>query len=110
MICAWTGWGGLVGLVVPLFVCMSCTGLISANAITGALALFPGHAGSVSALVGAAQFGTGIVGSAAVGFFANGTPLPMAAATAFFEIGTMLCAWLLVPKIGAATSTTCVAA
>lgn len=110
MICAWTGWGGLVGLVVPLFVCMSCTGLISANAITGALALFPGHAGSVSALVGAAQFGTGIVGSAAVGFFANGTPLPMAAAMAFFGIGTMLCAWLLVPKIGAATCTTCVAA
>src|SRR4051794_38991777 len=30
---AWTGWGGLAGLVVPLFVFVSATGLIVANSI-----------------------------------------------------------------------------
>jgi len=33
---AWTGWGGLAGLVAPLFV--SATGFIVANPIVGALA------------------------------------------------------------------------
>ena len=102
--CAWTGWGGLAGLVIPLFVCMSCTGLIAANAITGALALFPRYAGSVSALVGATQFGVGILGSGAVGLFANGTPRPLGAAMAFFGMATMLSAWLLIPRLAANTS------
>jgi DHA1 family bicyclomycin/chloramphenicol resistance-like MFS transporter len=43
---------------VTLFI--SYTGLIAANSITGALHLFPEVAGSVSALVGAGQFGSGI--------------------------------------------------
>ncbi len=97
-LCAWTGWGGLAGLVISLFVCMSCTGLIAANAITGALALFPRYAGSVSALVGAAQFGMGIAGSAAVGFLADGTLRPLGAAMAFCGLGAMICAWLFVSK------------
>jgi DHA1 family bicyclomycin/chloramphenicol resistance-like MFS transporter len=52
--------------------------LIVANSIAGALASFPNRAGAVSALVGAIQYGTGIVGSAMVGAFADGTPWPMA--------------------------------
>ena len=43
----WTGWGGLAGLVVPMFLFVSATGLISANAVAGALADHPGQAGSV---------------------------------------------------------------
>lgn len=100
---AWTGWGGLAGLVIPLFACMACTGLIAANAITGALAMFPRYAGSVSALVGAAQFGIGILGSGVVGLFADGTPRPLGAAMAVFGVCTMLCAWLLVTTLEAAT-------
>ncbi|RZA10494.1 MAG: Bcr/CflA family efflux MFS transporter, partial [Proteobacteria bacterium] len=79
-----TGWGGLSGLVVPLFLFISCTGLIAANSITGALNLFPEVAGSVSALIGASQFGSGILGSALVGLLANGTPFPMGGSMAFF--------------------------
>jgi DHA1 family bicyclomycin/chloramphenicol resistance-like MFS transporter len=102
-ITARTGWGGLAGLVIPLFLFVSCTGLIAANSITGALNLFPGVSGSVSALIGASQFGTGIFGSALVGVFADGTPRPLGALMAFFGIGSMLCAVLLVPRGNAST-------
>ena len=72
-----TGWGGLYGLVFPLFMFVSATGFIVANSITGALNNFPERAGAVSALVGAAQYGSGIVGSALVGACSDGTPWPM---------------------------------
>ena len=72
-----TGWGGLPGLVIPLFLFISATGFIVANAIAGALSTFPARAGAMSALIGAGQYGTGILGSALVGFFADDTPWPM---------------------------------
>jgi DHA1 family bicyclomycin/chloramphenicol resistance-like MFS transporter len=74
---AWTGWGGLAGLAVPLFLFVGMAGFIIANSIAGALASFPERAGAVSALVGAIHYGTGIVGSALVGVFADGTPSPL---------------------------------
>lgn len=57
---AWTGWGGLMGLVVPLLVFVAMTGFIVANSIAGALSSFPERAGAVSALVGAIHYGSGI--------------------------------------------------
>jgi DHA1 family bicyclomycin/chloramphenicol resistance-like MFS transporter len=71
---AWTGWGGLAGLVAPLFAFVAGTGFIVANSIVGALDSAPQRAGAVSALVGAVQYGSGVVGSALVGAFADGTP------------------------------------
>jgi len=98
-----TGWGGLAGLVLPLFVFVSAAGFIVANAITGALEGFPAVAGSVSALVGATQYGTGILGSAAVGVLADGTPLPMGLVIAACGIASLLSAALLVrPRPGLA--------
>ncbi len=69
--------GGLAGLVVPMFLFVSATGLISANAVAGALADHPAQAGSVSALFGTIQYGTGILGSALVELLTDGTPRPM---------------------------------
>ena len=93
----WTGWGGLAGLIAPLFVFVSATGFIVANSIIGALASYPQRAGAVSALVGAVQYGSGIVGSALVGGFADGTPWPMGWVIALAGIGSAACAWLLLP-------------
>jgi DHA1 family bicyclomycin/chloramphenicol resistance-like MFS transporter len=93
---AWTGWGGLWGLVVPLFVFASATGFIVANSIAGALSDFPERAGAVSALVGALQYGSGIVSSALVGAFADGTPWPMGWVIALTGIGSLLCVRLLI--------------
>jgi MFS transporter, DHA1 family, multidrug resistance protein len=89
VITAWANLGGLTGLVVPLFLFMSAAGFIVANSISGALAGFPERAGAVSALLGAIQYGCGIIGS--------GTPWPMALVIALPGIGSLLCARMLVP-------------
>lgn len=93
-----TGWGGLWGLVVPLFVFASSTGLIVANAIAGSLADFPESAGTVSALIGAIHYGSGIVGSGLVGYFADGTPWPMAWVILVCGILSLLSMGLLIPS------------
>jgi DHA1 family bicyclomycin/chloramphenicol resistance-like MFS transporter len=93
-----TGWGGLWGLALPLFAFVGLTGFIVANSIAGALASFPERAGAVSALVGSLQYGTGILGSAMVGAFADGTPWTMGWVIATMGVGSALCAWLLVSQ------------
>ncbi|SDG38632.1 MFS transporter, DHA1 family, bicyclomycin/chloramphenicol resistance protein [Paraburkholderia phenazinium] len=94
---SWTDWGGLMGLVIPLFAFAAATGLVVANSIAGALGAFPKRAGAVSALVGSIQYGTGILGSALVGLFADGTPWPMGCVIALMGLGSALCAMRLVP-------------
>jgi DHA1 family bicyclomycin/chloramphenicol resistance-like MFS transporter len=85
-----TEWGGLWGLVVPLFLFVSCSGLIVANSIGMALRDFPRQAGAVSALVGAVHYGCGIVGSFVVGTFADGTPRAMAVVILVAGVGSFL--------------------
>jgi DHA1 family bicyclomycin/chloramphenicol resistance-like MFS transporter len=90
---ACTGFAGLAGLVLPLFVFIGAAGLIIANSIVGALNGFPQVAGAVSALIGALQYGTGIIGSGLVGTFADGTPRPMAVVIAVFGVSSVACAY-----------------
>jgi MFS transporter, DHA1 family, multidrug resistance protein len=103
-VAAWTGWGGLWGLALPLFLFVSAAGFIIANSIAGALADFPERAGAVSALIGAIHYGSGIIGSALVGAFADGTPWPMGWVIALAGIGSLLCARLLVSAAAPAAS------
>jgi len=93
-----TGWGGLWGLVAPLVLFASTTGLIVANSITGALAHFPHRAGAVSALVGAVHYGSGIMGSALVGILADGTPWPMGMVIGITGVGCCLSARLVLKR------------
>lgn len=92
---AYTGFGGIAGLAVPVFVYVAALGFIVANSIAGAMADYPERAGAVSALVGALQYGSGIVGSALVGIFADGTPWPMGMMMAIGGIGSLVCARLI---------------
>jgi MFS transporter, DHA1 family, multidrug resistance protein len=94
-IAARTDWGGLFALAVPLFLFASMTGFIVANSIVGALAIFPQRVGAVSALIGASQYGSGVIGSALVGAFADGTPWPLGWVVAACGIGAALCACAL---------------
>ncbi|HEY0295672.1 MAG TPA: Bcr/CflA family multidrug efflux MFS transporter [Bordetella sp.] len=71
------GWGGLAGLVAPIFFYVGMNGFIVANSVAAALSAFPNRAGSASSLVGAIHFGSGILSSAMVGWFADGTPWTM---------------------------------
>lgn len=68
---------GLAGVVVPLFLFLSCMGLIGANSMAGALADHPQIAGAASALSGFAQFAVGAVAGMIVAASADGTPGPM---------------------------------
>ena len=95
---AWRDWGGIAGLAVPLFLIVATTGMIVANSIAGALGLFPEIAGSVSALIGAVQYGMGILGSALVASFADGTPSSMGFVIAAMNFCAALSALLLVPR------------
>ncbi|TCU54680.1 DHA1 family bicyclomycin/chloramphenicol resistance-like MFS transporter [Novosphingobium sp. PhB57] len=92
---AWTDWGGVAGLAVPIFLFVSSTGLIGANAVAGALSAFPRQAGAVGALVGAMQYGGGVIGSALAGAMADGTPRAMGVMVAMGGLGSFACAaWL----------------
>jgi DHA1 family bicyclomycin/chloramphenicol resistance-like MFS transporter len=102
---AFWGIGGLMGLVFPLFVFVAAAGLIVANSIVGALNDFPHVAGSVSALIGALQYGTGILGSGLVGALADGSPKPMAIVIAAFGVASAMCAfWVVKSKTDGAIS------
>jgi MFS transporter, DHA1 family, multidrug resistance protein len=83
------GWGGLLGVIVPIFFYMSANGLIVANSVAGALSAFPHKAGSASSLLGAMHYGSGILSAAMVGWFADGTPWTMAWIMGLAGIGSV---------------------
>jgi DHA1 family bicyclomycin/chloramphenicol resistance-like MFS transporter len=97
-ITARTDWGGLWGLVLPLFIFASAAGFIVANSIVGALTELPERSGAVSAMIGAIHYGSGIIGSGLVGFFTDGTPWPMGLIIAVCGVGGLLCARLITPR------------
>lgn len=85
-----TGFGGLAGVVIPLFFFVAVTGLIGANCVAQLLALFPQSAGVAAATFGAAQFGLGAAASVAVGVFHNGTPTAMCLVVAVTGCGSLM--------------------
>jgi DHA1 family bicyclomycin/chloramphenicol resistance-like MFS transporter len=97
-VAAGTGVGGLPGLVAPLFLFIATNGLVVANSIAGALSAFPRRAGTVSALVGALQYGAGIGGSGLLGLFADGTPRALGGVIALAGLGAAASAWFFVPS------------
>ena len=72
------GWGGLPGLLIPLFGYLASLGFTAPNATALALARQGARAGSASALLGTLQFGVATLSSAAVGLLGAGSALPMA--------------------------------
>ncbi|HWI00997.1 MAG TPA: Bcr/CflA family efflux MFS transporter, partial [Propionibacteriaceae bacterium] len=74
-----TGFGGLLGVMIPLWFVMSCAGLSFPNAPAIALSRHGEEAGTAAALLGATQFVIGGAVAPVVGALANGTAVPMAA-------------------------------
>jgi DHA1 family bicyclomycin/chloramphenicol resistance-like MFS transporter len=88
---ALTGFGGLLGFLVPMFFVVSAAGLSFPNAPAIALNRHGEAAGSAAALLGSAQFLIGGLIAPLVGALGNGTPAPMAAVI----VGTSLLAFAL---------------
>lgn len=73
-----TGFGGLVGFMVPLWFVVASAGLSFPNAPAIALNRHGESAGSAAAMLGSAQFVLGGVIAPLVGVLADGTGVPMA--------------------------------
>jgi len=89
------GFGGLAGIVIPIFIFMVPHNITNANAAAATLEFFPQIAGTASSLVGAIRFGTGAVVGALVGLLHDGTAIPMAAVIASCAILSAASFWLL---------------
>jgi DHA1 family bicyclomycin/chloramphenicol resistance-like MFS transporter len=83
-----TGFGGLWGVMVPMFLIMAGFGFNQSNATVGALGVDPLRTGAISSLFGAASFGAGAAAAAVAGALRDGTARPMA----FVMVGVLACA------------------
>ncbi|MES2488495.1 MAG: Bcr/CflA family multidrug efflux MFS transporter [Pseudomonadota bacterium] len=97
LINAWTGFGGLLGIMIPLFCGMSCLGFSFPNSTAGAMAPFGDRAGMAAALLGTLQFGIAAISGSVVGHLFNGTAMPMAAVICTCAISARVLLQLLVP-------------
>ncbi|SNY57270.1 MFS transporter, DHA1 family, bicyclomycin/chloramphenicol resistance protein [Paractinoplanes atraurantiacus] len=68
-----TGFGGLWGLLIPLWIVLAAVGLAMPNAPALALSRHGEAAGTAAALLGAVQFGVGALAAPLVGVLGNGS-------------------------------------
>lgn len=78
--------GGVITIVATVFVFFSMNGIIAATATAAALDSAPHAAGSASALIGALQYGSGIISSLLLALFRDGTPWTMGWIIALFTL------------------------
>ncbi|WP_255483597.1 multidrug effflux MFS transporter [Rhodanobacter sp. A1T4] len=87
--------GGLWGVFVPAIAFVAATGFIVANGVTAALEDLPTGTGAASALLGAIQYGGGVLGAAVVGALSDKAPFPVAAVVAVTGAGCVACAFAI---------------
>jgi len=75
---AFTGFGGMLGVIIPLYVTLGSFGLVGPNTMAAAMNVDPGRAGAISSITGSATFAVGAVISALAGFLQDGTARPLA--------------------------------
>jgi DHA1 family bicyclomycin/chloramphenicol resistance-like MFS transporter len=75
---ALTGSGGLIGLMIPIFICIGSIALVGANAVALALAPYKKSAGTASAMLGTLQLAMGAGSGTLIGILHTGTAMPMA--------------------------------
>lgn len=86
------GVGGITVIVGAVFVFFSMNGIIAATSTACALDAMPNVAGSASALMGALQYGSGIISSLLLALFSDGTPWTMGWIIALFTVASALMA------------------
>jgi len=97
---ALTGTGGLLGIMIPVWVVMAMVALCGPNATALALAEHGERAGAAAALLGAAQFAVGAAIAPLTGLGQAGSAVPMAATIA----GALVLAAVLVRVVLRPTS------
>jgi len=89
VIAALSGWLGLTGVLLMLFLMLCCVGLISPNASALSIAPFEKNAGTASALMGAIQLGIGALATVGIGLYKAVTVVPLA--TILAATGVLAC-------------------
>ncbi len=82
--------GGIVAVVIGLFIAVAPASMVGSNSTVGLMNKFPRNAGAAMGVFGVAQFGLGAAASFLVGVFYTGTPVAMALAMAI----TAACSFL----------------
>ena len=78
LVAAWTGFGGIFGLIVPLFVYIGCIGFVYPNSTSQAMGPHGKVAGAASALLGTVQFGLAAITTTVLTAIPQSTAVPMA--------------------------------
>ncbi|KQN43724.1 MFS transporter [Serratia sp. Leaf50] len=100
------GFGGISLIVGAVFVFFCMNGIISATSTVCALDAVPNIAGSASALIGALQYGSGIISSLLLALFSDGTPWTMGWIMATFTVASAVMALTMqATKAGSEQST-----
>src|SRR6202034_737729 len=100
---ALTGFGGMWGVLVPLFFILGSFGFVGANTMAGGLNLDPRRAGSMSALMGGASFGVGALASSAITALHDPGPRSMAIVILTCIVGSTVALYALALPKGART-------
>ncbi len=87
---AFAGLHTLPLVIAPVFVAISCMGMLNPNTIVGALARQQHHAGSASSVMGTGQYVLGAFSGLMVGLVTDGTPRGMAALMLLGSIGMVI--------------------
>jgi DHA1 family bicyclomycin/chloramphenicol resistance-like MFS transporter len=96
---AFTGLGGMWGVLVPLFFALASYGVMTGNTSAGALSVDPHRSGSTSALMGAASFGAGAAVSAITALFHEASARPLACAFLICMTASVVTIrWLAFPR------------
>ncbi|CAG9297444.1 multidrug effflux MFS transporter [Celerinatantimonas diazotrophica] len=82
--------GGIIAVAMAILLFFSMNGIIAANTTTAALDSVPSLTGSASAVIGALQYGSGIVSSLLLAFFKDGTPWTMAWIMLIFTLASVV--------------------
>ncbi len=84
------GWHTLPLVIAPVFIAISCMGMLNPNTIVGALARHQQQAGSASSVMGTGQYLLGAISGLMVGLGTDGTPRGMAALMLLGSIGMLI--------------------
>ncbi|MBM2622856.1 multidrug effflux MFS transporter [Actinoplanes sp. LDG1-06] len=95
LVFALTGFGGLAGVLIPLWLVLATVGLAMPNAPALALSRHGEAAGTAAALLGAVQFGVGALAAPLVGVLGN-SALAMAIVVAGTMVASVGVLWVVV--------------
>ncbi|MCP1661322.1 multidrug effflux MFS transporter [Neisseria perflava] len=94
----WLHMGGIYSIILAVFIFFSTNGVIAASANVMALDKVPEMAGSASALIGALQYGSGIISSLLLAAFPDNSGLVMMVMMAVFTALSAVTVWVRLPQ------------